>query len=77
MRIYNLLSSGLHAVDYAIIAVLGVIAVGLTVLVVWRKLSGKGGCDCGSCSSVNTCKGNCTGCNSCPSKQEENIDENA
>ena len=76
MRIYNLLSGGLHAVDYVIIAVLGVIAVGLAVLVVWRKLSGKGGCDCGGCPSAKQCNGNCHGCNSC-AKQEENIDKNA
>ena len=77
MQLYNLLSGGLKAVDYIIIAALVAIVVAVSAIIIWRKVKGKSscGCDCGCPSAkTNGCNGNCGGCNSCPSKKE---DENA
>ena len=75
MQLYNLLSGGLKAVDYIIIAALVAIVVAVSAIIIWRKVKGKGscGCDCGGCPSAKTngCNGNCGGCNSCPSKKED------
>ena len=79
MTLYNLLASGLKPIDYIIIASLIAITIIIAAIVVWRKVKGKGGCDCGSCNSCpsarqNSCDGSCNSCTSCPSKKE---DENA
>ena len=78
MKIYNLLAGGLNPIDYILIAGMIVVAVVITAIIIWRKVKGKGGCDCGcgSCPSAKAdgCNGSCGGCNSCPSKKE---DENA
>ena len=76
MKLYNLLSGGLNPIDYILIAGLIALAIAITAVVVWRKVKGKGGCDCSGCPSAKTCNRNCDGCNSCPTKQE-NTDKNA
>ena len=73
MQLYNLLSGGLKAVDYIIIAALVAIVVAVSAIIIWRKVKGKSscGCDCGGCPSSSACNGKCSSCTSCSAKKED------
>ena len=70
MKLYHLLASGLNPIDYILIFGLIAITVGIATVVIWRKVKGKGGCDCGCGGCPSAQNGGCAGCNSCPSKNE-------
>lgn len=50
-------------VDIAIVVIVSVAAVGVTGWLVYRKIKGKGGCDCGC--------GGCSACDKCKNKTED------
>ena len=60
----------MNGIDIAIIVVVSALFVAALGYIIYRKLKGKGGCDCADCASCGACK-------NAEKKANENKGENA